>query len=462
MSYRIRLCPPQQNAVCRTLYSLSAAVIATVVGLTVTPVSVAAEDWFLEGFADLRYTYRGAAAADDHDGDQYVSLSFGEAQTRWLTGYVSGRMSQHLGGIEEPDPFPSTPHTYGRFFGRLSSAYLDLRPEWHLLDTARLGRQWLAEVPEIVRLDGVWVKSGKLEPYAGSRVLLFGGIPDHLDEPSAGGDRVFGGGVELNPLETTRLSAVYARIRDVYEVPYAKSSSGETFRENLISCELRQRLFEDQIQFFGGYTNLNGDSRDLRLRVRYDSPSGATGAYVTYRALFSTQELLSTELDPYYSALRSYHPYQELGLGLNQDITAWLLGEVGFFIRRLGSESDVGPFNHDFERYFARATVLEWPLEGSTLTIVGNGYETGSDRLWEVEGSFLQRIGERLRLEAGTGHALFKENRYSFEEHSNVRTLYARGWYDICEALAVRARYTVEDDDDDTTPVVEVGLRVRF
>ncbi len=418
--------------------------------------------WYCDGYVDFRYRLQATGGERDSDLDELFSLSFGDTGSRWVSGYVSARFSQDVDGFSDPDPFASLPDSHDRSYERLSAAYVDVTPRWRLLRTVRLGRQWLAEIPEIVRMDGARLETGWLDPYMATRVVLFGGLPDHPHESSRRNDSVLGGGLELAPFETTRVSAFYARIKDVYEVDHVTTSSRSSHRDDLASLELRQRLLHELINLYAGYTNLNGDSRDLRLRMAYASASGRTGAAVNYRRLFSTQKALSTELDPYYGVMRSYEPYHELAFSAWHDLTANLGAEAGYSVRRLDAGSDVGPFNHEFERYFIAGTVKDWPWTGSALSVTGSGYDTGSDDLWEVEGSFRQRVGESLMLEVGSGYALYDEDRFTFEERNNVRTVFVRGEYDILEDCSLRSRYTIEDDDAGTTHVLEVGVRCRF
>jgi hypothetical protein len=178
--------------------------------------------------------------------------------------------------------------------------------------------------------------------------------------------------------------------------------------------------------------------------------------------LFSTQEALSTALDPYYSVLRSYQPYQEVGFSVRQDLSARIGAEAGLWIRRLKRSRDVGPFNHEFERYYTVLTVRDWPFTGSEIAVTGNAYDTGSDAIWEIEGAFRQELGPASVVEVGSGYALFDEDRFTFEERNNIRTGFVRFDHAIIEALSARAEYAVENDDADTTHRVEVGVRLRF
>ncbi|MBN1443815.1 MAG: hypothetical protein JXA90_13980, partial [Planctomycetes bacterium] len=120
------------------------------------------------------------------------------------------------------------------------------------------------------------------------------------------------------------------------------------------------------------------------------------------------------------------------------------------------------PFNHEFERYWATCTLEKWPLAGSRWSVTGNLYETGIDRMWEVEGFYEQKLLEILTLEIGTGYALYKEDRYTLAERDHVRFGFLRVNCEIYGGLSARIRYTVERDDEETTHILETALRYRF
>ena len=125
--------------------------------------SVLESSWFLDGYLDLRYSYRADSERRDQDLREVLSFSFGEARTRWIAGHVSLYLAQDLDGFDNPDAHPSLRDTEGRYYTLLDSAYVELRPGVPLFDVARVGRQWLEEVPEIVRMDGIHLQSRELE-----------------------------------------------------------------------------------------------------------------------------------------------------------------------------------------------------------------------------------------------------------------------------------------------------------
>ncbi len=293
-------------------------------------------------------------------------------------------------------------------------------------------------------------------------MALYGGIPWHVSESSRRDDSVVGLGLDVRPFASTRLTASYTHLEDVYEQLWVDDSSRASASDDLLGLELRQNLLGGLVHLYGAYSNLNGRSRDTSARLTVQSPSGTWRTSLDYRSLFATQNALSTELDLYYSVLRSYHPFHELRADTDWCVTEnWNVG-AGIAIRRMDRQRDAGPFNHDFERYYLTTTFAEWPLARAPLTLVANLFAADGDRFWEVEADWRLEITETLSVDVGSGYALYQEDRYTFEERDHVRSLFARVEYAPTESVAITGRYVAEDADDGTTHSFEAGIRYRF
>ena len=94
--------------------------------------------------------------------------------------------------------------------------------------------------------------------------------------------------------------------------------------------------------------------------------------------------------------------------------------------------------------------------------MTGNLYDADGDRFWETEGSWLHDLSDKLSVEAGTGYALYHEDRYTFEERNHVRSLFLRLEYEVDDDITLRGNYSADDDDDETTHRWEIGLQFRF
>ncbi len=416
----------------------------------------------VHGFLESTYTYRSRGGETDHDLDQFLSLRFADRRKRWVRGYVSARFSQDLDGFDRSDPFAGFPDTFGRTYERLSAAYLEVTPRLRLLQAVRFGRQLLPEVSFPIRFDGVHASTGKLEDFLCTRLAAFGGIPDHIGESSRRLDRLLGASLCISPPGLARLCCTYVRLCDTYRVHDALGSSvRHASRDDYIVFTVRRR-FGERLFLSGKYSLLNGNARDARVRALYYLPEIHSGLSVSYSGLFKTQAQQSAELDPYVSVLRVYGPYHQFSARLWHDFNDAVSVETGLTVRRLTRGRHLGPFNHEFERYWGGLTVRQWPLDGTELSLLCDFYDTGSDRHLELEGWVNYEFCKGLSAEVGSGYSLFQEDRYTLRERVDVRTGFARISWDVLPQVRIRCGYTVEDDQSRTTHLLELALRWRF
>jgi len=230
-------------------------------------------NWYIDGYVDARYTLESGEDRNDQELTEYISLSFGETKERIISGHISGFLKQDLDSANHSAPLASFYDTYGQNYARLGTAYLDFRPGFQFLEHVRVGRQWIYDVPQLSRMDGVRIETENLDSHLRTRAILFGGIPDNTGESSRSNDRVFGGGLKFHPFKSSSFSAFYTRVQEEYEREYVDNSADDnsdkfTFKDDLLRFEFRKLFFENRFSLFTGYTNLNGKSRDLKLRLR--------------------------------------------------------------------------------------------------------------------------------------------------------------------------------------------------
>ena len=163
-------------------------------------------------------------------------------------------------------------------------------------------------------------------------------------------------------------------------------------------------------------------------------------------------------LDPFYATLFDSFPYREAGLsvgkGLGED---WYL-QAGAELRRVVEDGDVGPFNRDFDRWFATASAEDLLPQEIAISATAEVWD-GSDERFDTWGLDLQRdFGEDWRADLGSYFSLYKFDFYLDEEHEHVRTWYAGLRHQATKALSVRVRYELEHDDEQDFQTVRVGM----
>jgi len=416
----------------------------------------------LHGYLETLYRYRSQRGETDHDSEQFFSLRFSDKEKKWVEGYISARFAQDLDGFNKAEPFAAFPDTFGRTYQRVTAAYVDVTCPLKIIEKVRLGRQELPELPFMIRFDGVRLRTSVLDPIFKSRFSCFAGIPDHLGERSRGGDRLFGGSLRIEPFDLVNLSCSYVRLCDTYRIhdPLG-SASRKRSQDDLFIFSVSKSIWQN-VSLSGRLCLLEGKARDAQIRTQFYLPSLRCGLVASYKALFKTQEERSAELDPYVSVLRVYRPYHQFSVQAWHDLNEKISLEAGFTVRRLKRAEHPGPFNHEFERYWAGIALMRWPFEGLEIDLIGELYETGSDRHSEVEAAARYHFMENLLAEIGTAYALFKEDRYTLRERSDVRAVFANLKWQALPSLGVFCRYTFEEDNSQGSHLLEVALRWRF
>lgn len=406
----------------------------------------------------LSSRYRGRFTDDDQDHDLWtvLALDYADEARPWITGQVLGRMNAELDGHEgDGSVFHDPDDTYaGSLVGRLIQAHveLDLGASGAAPGHLRIGRQSDARLPEGVHFDGLSFLSRPL----GAKELelgLYAGVPVHWYESSARGDRVAGSSVEARPWRGGRARIDWMHLED-------EARLGPS-RDDLVGLGLWQTLARRWL-LEGQYSRLEGQERDLRLRTQYSDPDSETVARLDYYELRETQTAHALELDPFSQALQEYFPFRQAALELSRPLTQHARVELGFQLRRMQNEADVGEFNREWERTYLTLTLHELLREGLALSLTGDewngaGRDSGSfgiDLSFEPDAPWAVAIG--------TYYSLFKYELYDLSERDDVRTYSLRGSYECSEQLALELSYEYEDDDAEQYHSVRWGASWRF
>lgn len=399
-----------------------------------------------------RYRLRFTPDESDQDFTQNLALDIGDPAKHGVTFTFLGEWSWDIDGVDDPSALYQIEDTFDSSVnGRLLNAYADLH-RLGAVEKIRIGRQDLGLVPEVPIFDGAEAETVAFTSWK-LRFHAFGGIPSHLYESSSDGDSVFGAGVETEPRDGTYAALTYAHIEDELSL--------DSEQADFIILDARQRILRP-VSFTGRLTALEGDLRDLLLRLfAADAETGWNGQ-LSYFTLLDTQKRLVTELDPYYEILLEEDPYHDGRILVSKDMgeNFTLTGEVA--IRELESDSDEGDFNHEFRRYALVPQVHDWPLEDTEISVTGEIWDTDDENIQTYGFAISHEFDDDIRADLGTEYALYKFDPLLADELDHVRSVYLRGRYDIDEALSVDLRLEIERDDTDTYNTMRVGLLWRF
>jgi hypothetical protein len=308
------------------------------------------------------------------------------------------------------------------------------------------------ETPVEVQFDGARVETvatGALGFWAAA----YAGLPTHLYESSATGDLLGGLAAGLQPWADARLRLDWLHAED--RLPQG------SHKDDVLGVNLWQDV-QDHTQLHANYTLLEGESRDLRLDAASEIKAWGLRAQLSYYELFSTQRFLVTELDPFFQQAFDYHPYRQGGVLVSQEVGEYVTLAGGIDLRRLADQSDAGTFNREFERYFVNPSVHGVPCSGLSLSLVGEIWNSDTERFDTVGGDLDLKLSRSLRANLGSSYALYKVDTFTGREQDHVRTWYARLRQDVVKGLRVDGRYEYEKNEIDIFHTFRIGMTWTF
>jgi hypothetical protein len=409
----------------------------------------------VHGSLSLRYRLRWTN--DDTDQDLYGLFSFdvGDPETQAVTAHISLRGAVDLDGDRshsEYYPFYSIEDTFGGSYNwRLYYAYADLHriPGTGLV---RIGRQMVHDTPEFAFVDGARIESEDLTK-AAIRFGAYGGLPTHLYESSSKGDFIVGAYGSARPWKGGKVRADWMYVRD--------ETRATIHNNNLFGVALWQNVARN-IELHGRYTALESRNRDLLVRGTWYEPDWDLQLRASYYGLLTKQEALALEFDPYTSSLFEYRPYHQESLFLSKGFGDHFVVDGGIDLRQLKDDDDESVYNHEFQRYFLTPTLSDILLEGLSLSVTGELWDSDQNEISTLGLDITQRVDEQWRGSIGTYYSLFKYDYLSQREKDDVRTYYARIEYRYNANWRFHAGYEYEDDDYDNYSTLRVGALWSF
>jgi hypothetical protein len=411
----------------------------------------AAADWAgvpVHGSLALRYRGREAGDANDHDASATLALDIGDPARHAFTGHFLARGWADLGG--EGRTFSGLDDTFDdSLSGILYYGYVDAHGI-DALEALRLGRQQLWETPAFLVFDGGLVEAGDRSKLS---VGAYGGLRTQYYDTSAPSDVVVGVYGEGRPWEGGRVRLDYMYLED-------EERLGND-QDDLLGLKLWQ-LVGEELTLEGGYTALEGEDRDLRLRALWVEADSDLTLQASFYKLLETQREQALELDPYFSSLMEYHPFEQLGLSATKGFADVLNLSLGLDLRELDEADQEGEFNHEFQRYYVSATFLDVLVDGLDLTLTGDVWDDDQQdvQTWAVDVS--KQLDERFQGSLGSYYSLYKYDLFMESERDDVRTYYARLRYDRTESLSFDVELDYEDDEFEEYYTLRLGATWLF
>ena len=398
-----------------------------------------------------RFRLRDNGDESDYELYEILSLDVGDPASDLVTGRFMGRATFDLDGGGDQD-FYELPDTYdGAVTGQLYYLYADYHGS-ELLPTARLGRQQIADTPEIVSFDGARLATRPLGDL-GVEVGAYGGVPVHFYESSPSGDSVFGTWVEARPWKGGRARADWMHLEDEQRLG--------SFDDDLLGLELWQEI-ERRLFLEASYSRLESNDRDVRAAARWSDPDSAFMLQASYYELLEPLQQLVNELDPYYQTLLTYYPYRQLGLLASQGLGEAAHLQAGLDLRRVSDEEDVGEFNRDYDRAFGALALHQLFGSGFELSLSGDWWDSDDQDISGLGFELGHDLGTSLDLALGSYYSLYKYDLFLVSEREDVRCWYLRGRWKRTQNRTLELTYEYEDADFEDYHTLRVEAAWRF
>lgn len=430
----------------------------------------------LNGYSVLRY--RGQKQEDnksDQDMFQYLNLSLGEAQKDRFTWYFFGSLTQDVDGsnantitkekfkrlIFSRTPVEENPEVSASPFFSIDDSIEDdfiVRPyEFYtdvndvpLFKNIRAGRQYIREV-ENLHFDGI-----KLEfaDFAGVRFTSFTGVPVHFFETSDSGDFIAGASAEFQPINKTRLKLDYSFVND-------NNSDIGGNDDNFFALSLRHNI-KDWWNIFADFSMVGQTGRDAELRSNWVFPVLDLDFNISIFKQLSILEDFTIEFDDFNYITGDYFPYTQYSVNIYKGIWDHFGIGMGLNLRELNETSNEGDFNHEFENYYVTASSSDFPLKGMSISVSSDLYYTDDDETRVLGFDVSQKIGEKLKIGAGSHYSLFKFDHLAESERDNARTYFLNAKYKLTEKIGFDMDYEFERSNQESFHTVETALKYSF
>lgn len=413
------------------------------------PAQASAEELPLHGSLEVLYRGRRTGDADQHDLYTTLALDVGDPARQPFTAHLMGRVWADLGGDDPSDLFFSLDEALGSPNAQLYYGYVDAE-RIDSLETLRIGRQQIWDTPAFIVFDGIRVEPHEL---GGFNFGAYGGLRTQYYDESTPEDLVAGVYGETSPWESGRLRLDYMRLEDDERLGHGS--------DDLLGLDLRQHVGEE-LTLESEFTALEGRGRDLRLRAHYLEPDSDLMLQATYYTMLQTQKEQALEVDPYFSSLAEYFPFQQVGLLASKAVGEHLNLDLGLDVRWLDDQGDTGEFNHEFERYYLSTVFPDLVVDGLELTLTADVWEDDQQdvRTWGVD--LRREFKEQFEASLGSYYSLYKYDLFLNSERDDVRTYYAKLVYDHTQSLSLHLGLDYEDDDFEEYLTPRVGARWSF
>ncbi len=382
-----------------------------------------------------------------------MTLEFGDDTTDRWTGHFSARAAWDVdGGSARGSAFASLADTGGGDVNAfVYDAYADVQRVGPL-SHVRVGRQFDYDTPIVAWFDGAlaeFAEFGKQRVTGG----VFGGVPVHPYDASSRGDSLVGAWVAFHPWVATSLRADWMHVED--------ERSGLGLSNDLFGLAASEQVSE-RLRWNARYTRLEDRDRDFELSADWFDAKDAFSWRASWHRLLAEQQEHALELDPFFDQLLTLFPYDDLRFSTSKDFSAKFDAALGFDLRNVRDSNDVGPFNRDYQRVYATATITDVLPASLVLALTGERWHSSDSSVDTLGFDLSRRFDKTVDASLGSFFTLYLFDPFFGGERDDVRTYYLALRWRKSSSLSFEARYELEDADLGDFQLVRLGATWHF
>jgi len=419
----------------------------------------------VQGYLSGKYVFRKTRVDDEKIRDEDLStdlrIDLSKPQSNGYEFHFFGTLRDDLSSNRDRtgySPFEDIGNAYrSRTHGYVYEAHLDLNDPFSHVTQVRIGRQDGTR-DEPIFFDGI---SADFRVAPRISVTAYGGAAVNLYELDNrwGSDSLHGIGLDLYPASATVVNLDYLYVDDKRGIFDTTSQ-----RDQLISLKLNQR-FSPNLRTSAKLRYINGDPRDMEVRVVGTAPETGIELNAAYVRQFRVQNELSNELSPYYDVIGQSEPYQSYDVKVRTFFGTHVAVDMGYFKRALIHTELESAFNRAYTRSYAVLDITNLAVSGLSLSFTGEQWTAGHQHLTSTgyDVGYAFKAGRRSpKVSAGSYYSLYKYDYYlSLGERTNVRTYYVKGEYPFAERYSFSCGYEIEHGIE-TYQTAKLGLRYAF
>lgn len=476
MSTSLEFCPKHRRSSRVFVHTVLLLAICLIPSLTrAFEIGSSANPTSIQGYVSGKYVYRTTTLNGEKFSDQDLftdlRIDISKPRTNSYEFHFFGTARSDFSNKRDAtgySPFESIGDSYKTgYHAYLYEAHLDANNPVAHVTQVRLGRQDGTR-DEPIFFDGIAADINLIRQVG---ITAYGGNAVHFYPftTQMGSDTLQGIGLDVLATATTLVSLDYLHVTDKKDITDTADHNDEQ-----ISLRINHR-FSPNVRTAAKVRYLNGEARDMNIRVVGTTIDYGMELNVAYNRQFNPINDVSTDLSPFNLVLGSAVPYESYDVRVRKLFGSRVAIDLGYFQRSLVHPEDEGTFNHKFNRTYAVLDINGFIVKELSVAVTGEQWKSG-DRSLNSGGLDLgytvkPKKGRGASFNLGTYYSLYKYDDYFTtinavplqyqSERQNVQTYYAKCEFPFAQRYSFKAAYEFEKGLENYQ-TAKIGLRYDF